>query len=128
MRTYDDFFVLTPAKVCTAVERIVASCQPRTILVFGSRARGSARPDSDLDLLIVLTDPVPEATPWRSLLRAVLADMAFAKDILVSDPEHLARWRDHPNSVYATALSEGVVLWQDGKLDDDAVKAICCHR
>ena len=35
------------------VATLLAAGQPERIFLFGSRARGDARPDSDLDLLIV---------------------------------------------------------------------------
>jgi predicted nucleotidyltransferase len=39
-----------------AVTAALAAVQPRPgrVLLFGSRARGDARPDSDLDLLVVM--------------------------------------------------------------------------
>ncbi|MBI4497877.1 MAG: nucleotidyltransferase family protein [Chloroflexi bacterium] len=44
--------------------RIAASHGARTVYVFGSLARGQARPDSDLDILV-------ELDPGRSLLDIV---------------------------------------------------------
>ncbi len=35
------------------VRRLVEATDPDQIVMFGSRARGDARPDSDLDLLII---------------------------------------------------------------------------
>ena len=43
------------------VLRIAASYGASNVRVFGSTARGQARPDSDIDLLVDLE-------PWRSLL------------------------------------------------------------
>lgn len=43
------------------VERIVESLRPEEIWLFGSRAEGRARPDSDYDLLVVLPDDAPES-------------------------------------------------------------------
>jgi hypothetical protein len=39
-----------------AVHRLVAQLDPDEIWLFGSRARGDHRPDSDIDLLVVLPD------------------------------------------------------------------------
>ena len=35
------------------VRRLVEAVDPDRIILFGSRARGDARPDSDIDLLII---------------------------------------------------------------------------
>jgi len=39
-------------------ERIVAAVHPKVIILFGSHARGTARPDSDLDFTVVEDGPV----------------------------------------------------------------------
>jgi len=41
------------AKLTEAVNRLVESLHPRAIILFGSRARGTSRPDSDYDLLVI---------------------------------------------------------------------------
>jgi len=38
------------------VGRIVRAIDPRRIILFGSRARGDARPESDYDLLVILDE------------------------------------------------------------------------
>ena len=47
--------------IAPLVERIVAHLGPEEIWLFGSRAEGRARPDSDYDLLAVLPDDAPES-------------------------------------------------------------------
>ena len=47
--------------IAPLVERIVAHLKPEEIWLFGSRAEGRARPDSDYDLLAVLPDDAPES-------------------------------------------------------------------
>jgi uncharacterized protein len=41
------------AALDAVVARLVAELDPKTIWLFGSRARGDHRPDSDFDLLVV---------------------------------------------------------------------------
>jgi len=43
------------------IERIVAFLKPEEIWLFGSRAEGRARPESDYDLLAILPDGATEA-------------------------------------------------------------------
>lgn len=47
--------------IAPLLERIVARLNPEEIWLFGSRAEGRARPDSDYDLLAVLPDDAPES-------------------------------------------------------------------
>ncbi len=47
--------------IAPLVERIVTRLEPEEIWLFGSRAEGRARPDSDYDLLAVLPDDAPES-------------------------------------------------------------------
>jgi predicted nucleotidyltransferase len=47
--------------IAPLVERIVTHLKPDEIWLFGSRAEGRARPDSDDDLLAVLPDDAPKS-------------------------------------------------------------------
>ncbi|OGV90201.1 MAG: hypothetical protein A3K19_11495, partial [Lentisphaerae bacterium RIFOXYB12_FULL_65_16] len=73
------------------VDRIVARFQPEQVILFGSYARGQTGPDSDVDLLVVVsgTDSTRE-TCLR--IRKALHDIRVPKDIVVDRPEEFA-WR-----------------------------------
>jgi hypothetical protein len=47
---------LVPAEL---LDPVVACFRPRRVILFGSRARGDATPDSDIDLLVVVDDDTP---------------------------------------------------------------------
>ncbi|WP_407562035.1 nucleotidyltransferase family protein [Streptomyces sp. 184] len=79
----------------------------RGVLLSGSLARGTARPDSDLDVLVVTaTDPVRQA-PWRSRRRPLTVDLV---------PRTAAQWRScfAPDRVgdesWGYAFLDGVAL------------------
>jgi hypothetical protein len=42
------------------LDPVVAYFRPRRVILFGSRARGDHRPDSDIDLLVVVDDDAPD--------------------------------------------------------------------
>jgi hypothetical protein len=55
---------LVPADL---LDRVVRYFDPEAVILFGSRARGDAGPDSDFDLLVILPDHAP---PEKRTLRA----------------------------------------------------------
>ena len=100
-----------PEIVRGMVERIVARFQPMRVILFGSRARGTANAGSDVDLLVVLND-TPDPRRAAVDLLDDLADFPAAKDILVTTPEEIARRGTAPGSVLRAALEEGTVLYE----------------
>ncbi len=92
------------------VRRILAVGSPLRIVLFGSRARGEARPGSDLDLLIVEESSLPRYKRAARYLRALVG--AFpAKDVLVWTPQEIEAWSRVPNAFVTTALREGKTLY-----------------
>ena len=97
------------------VETIVAEVDPERIILFGSRARGDAHADSDVDLMVVEEGPFgPERNEHTETVRLIyaLADFPVAKDILVCSREEVEYWKDSLNNVVAEALREGEVLYE----------------
>jgi predicted nucleotidyltransferase len=92
------------------VRRVLLVGSPRKIVVFGSHARGNARPDSDLDLLIIEDSDLPRYQRSPRYYHA-LAGVFPAKDIVVYTPDEVKEWSDVPNAFVTAALSEGKVLY-----------------
>jgi predicted nucleotidyltransferase len=92
-----------------AVRRIVALAQPEKIILFGSEARGDARPDSDLDLLVIKSG-VHRRHLAREIYRRMIG-VGRAVDVVVVTPEDVARYQDSPALVIHTALREGKVVY-----------------
>jgi predicted nucleotidyltransferase len=88
------------------VDRIVRVAAPERIILFGSAARGEARPDSDLDLLVITTGEVHRGRLTEEIYAALIG-AGRAVDVVVVTPEDIVRYRDSPALVIAAALREG---------------------
>jgi predicted nucleotidyltransferase len=96
-------------------EKIVREINPRKVVLFGSHARGTARPDSDLDFLVVEDGPFNAQRSRRAemtRLWKLLGKYLIAKDFLVYSPEEIAKWEGSRNHVIHHALTEGRVLYE----------------
>ena len=95
------------------VRAIVAEVDPEWVILFGSRARGDAGAESDVDLVVVEAEPFgPGRSRHDELVRLyhALADFRVAADVLVYSNADVAYWRDSLNHVLARALREGRTL------------------
>ena len=91
------------------VERIVERFHPERIILFGSRARGTARPDSDVDLLVVM--PFTGSRLRLAVeIRKTLRGLGVAKDIVIMTPEKFAVRKEIPGTIAYPAAREGQVL------------------
>ena len=93
------------------VQRIVATAQPDKVILFGSRARGNARPDSDFDLLVIKNSDEPDYRRDASLYLA-LAGLNAPVDVMVYTPEEVREWSAVPQAFVTTAVREGKVVYE----------------
>lgn len=91
-------------------DTIVQHFHPRRIILFGSRARGEAKPDSDYDLLVEMETPLSFHERMSSVYRAFGLGQ-FSMDVLVYTPEEMAEERTKIFSVAKIAEREGTVLY-----------------
>lgn len=109
------FLEVTDQVLAEMVRAIVREVDPERIILFGSRARGEAGPDSDLDLMIVERERFGEKRRrWEELGRIRNARSGFfiPKDILVFSQDEIAKWQNSINHIIATSLREGKVLYE----------------
>ena len=96
------------------VRRLVAASHPEQIILFGSRVRGEARSDSDVDLLVIESEPFgPQRSRLSEIYRLEMAigRIPLATDLLVYSREEMERWRNSSQHVIGLALREGEVLY-----------------
>jgi predicted nucleotidyltransferase len=106
-----DWYV-TEEKVVEAVRRLVAAVDPLAIIAFGSRARGEHRPDSDLDLAVILD--VPEAEAFHAIPPDIFKGLGMPVDLLAVSKERYDRFRPWLNSVHRNIDEEGIRLYERG--------------
>jgi predicted nucleotidyltransferase len=103
--------VLADDRLDEIVQRILEVSHPQKIILFGSRARGEAQPDSDYDILVIEPSNLPRYQRAAAYRRALIG-LGSPKDIVVWTPEEVAEWRHVPNAFITTALEEGIVLYE----------------
>jgi uncharacterized protein len=92
------------------VRRLVKTCQPERIYLFGSMARGDAGPDSDYDILVLVEHPTEPL--YRLSLRGfrALRGIDAAVDVVVWDRATFDARLHLPASFPATVVREGRLL------------------
>lgn len=90
----------------TMVRRLVDRFDPDQIILFGSHARGTAGPDSDVDLLVVMPEGTHRGDTMGYLYQTVRG-VGLPFDVMVATPQDLEKYGDRPGLVYRTALREG---------------------
>lgn len=94
-----------------AITDLVVRCEdPDEVVLFGSHAKGTARPDSDVDLLIVAPYTVAPRARGREL-RGLLERYPFPFDLHCVTREEIDRARSDSSSWLATSLSSGRRLY-----------------
>lgn len=102
----------TPTIPAELLDPVVAYFNPRRVILFGSRARGEAGPDSDIDLLVVVDDDTP---PDRLTLYAGHASRRSYRepaDVIPCRETTFRRKCRIAGTLAHTASHEGVVVYE----------------
>ena len=97
-------------RIAKLSERIVREFQPERIILFGSYAYGQPRPDSDIDLLVVLPFEGKAFRKSVEILNRISPE--FSVDLLARCPEDTARRYAEGDPLIREALDHGKVLYE----------------
>jgi uncharacterized protein len=109
--------------------RLLASDGTRIqrVLLYGSRAKGTATKESDFDLLVVEKDPVAKREEMMRL-RQVVSDQTHAVDIWVMGEQEFEETKDVIGGLAYPAHKYGLVLYENtwaGEKGDRPVFWLC---
>ena len=98
-------------KLTEIVRRIVEVAHPERIVLFGSAARGQTGPNSDVDLLVIVSPGVHRRRLTMDIYRR-LSDIGCPVDAVVVTSEDVERYGACPALIIEPALREGLEVYR----------------
>ncbi|MBI4321190.1 MAG: nucleotidyltransferase domain-containing protein [Chloroflexi bacterium] len=93
------------------LQRLISSLHPERIYVFGSQARGDVTPDSDVDLLLVVSSADQPVYRLEQAAYHAMGRRNLSVDVLVMARDEFDRRARALASLPATVLREGKMLY-----------------
>lgn len=91
-------------------KKIVEEIHPDKVILFGSRARGEAGPESDVDLAVVYSGPKTKRE-IKLQINGLFRRRDFSMDVFVLTPEELKGYSHIANTLARELTERGVVLY-----------------
>jgi predicted nucleotidyltransferase len=92
-------------------QRLVSALNPEQIILFGSHAYGEPTEESDIDLLVIVSQSDEPRYRRAQEAHRTLRGMGIPKDILVMTRAEVERKATVPNSLISQILRQGRVLY-----------------
>lgn len=92
-------------------EKIRAGYRPEMIVLFGSYAKDTVDPDSDIDLLVI-KDSNQRRDERDREIRVLLRDIKLPMDIFVYTPEEITKLRHLEGSFVNEIFKKGKVVYE----------------
>lgn len=102
---------VTPEIINEIVRRLVAEFDPEQVILFGSRAWGKPREDSDIDLLVIVDDTEEKELAMAVRAHHCLGGIPVSMDLLVKTRKNVERFAGVYGSLEAEILERGKVLY-----------------
>lgn len=100
----------TQTAIRQMTHRIARRFKPDKIVLFGSHARGTAGPDSDVDLLVIMRITSTRRRQATAIDKSLMG-IKMPADVIVATPEDVERSKDEIGTVIRPALREGKVVY-----------------
>jgi Nucleotidyltransferase domain len=96
------------------LDPVVEYFRPQRVILFGSRTRGEAHRDSDIDLLVIVDDDTPDdKLTWKAGFEVHRSH--HAADVLAMRAEDFERNRVIVDTLAAEADVDGIVVYGSPK-------------
>ena len=92
------------------VKQIVEKFKPQKIILFGSYAKGNPRPESDVDMLVVMDTQLKEIQQAIQICQQI--EYRFGLDLIVHTPEYLAERMKMGDWFLRDVIKEGKVIYE----------------
>ncbi len=92
-------------------KNLIAEFAPEKIYLFGSHVWGTPDQDSDLDLLVIVSQSKLPPTKRASLAYRCLRNIAYPLDIIVKTRAEVDRFADIPAALEHQVLERGRVIY-----------------
>ncbi len=106
----DDARIVDDALIQEITRRIVEGVHPRRVILFGSRARGDARPDSDIDLFVEMESAESRLDRYMRV-NSLFYGRHWSMDLIVMTPQEVRERRNSRHSMVPIIEREGKVLF-----------------
>ena len=92
------------------ISKIVDHIQPVKVFLFGSRVRGDASEDSDIDLVVIYDGPKSKRDVEVEIHR-LFKPHDFSMDVFVMTPQHFERFKRIANTLAREIAENGLVVY-----------------
>jgi len=84
------------------------------IILFGSRAKGTAREDSDWDFFVIIDKKLSFNEKWDIIdeIKIKLAKLKIPNDIFLKSEDEVEESKDDVGRITYYALREGIEVWR----------------
>jgi uncharacterized protein len=107
----DHVLLQTRSILAELIERVNQVTQARRIIVFGSTARGEATPQSDIDILVVVTGPIHHRKLAQEIYRN-LHGIQVPVDVIVATEDEVQQYANRKGFILSPALKEGLLIYE----------------
>ena len=94
------------------LDPVVAYFNPRRVILFGSRARGDAGRDSDIDLLVVVDDDAPAEKVTLRAGAEARSGYRGSADVIPVREERFRRMCGIPGTLPRAAVLDGITVYE----------------